>query len=259
MMIAVIIAGGSGSRLWPLSTPDYPKHLLAVGSQDKTLLQQTYDRIKQVADHIYVITEQSHDTYVCEQLSELPKDHCIVEPARRGTANCTLLALNKIKDSYDDSESIVILWADHYIRDVEGFSHTLTLAQNVAQREEKIVLVGIEPSYAATGFGYIKKKSVLQNELYVHTVDSFKEKPDSTTAEGYLRSGRYLWNSGYIIATVKILTDSIRQYAPTMQKNMEVLAQTTTYDGYANLDVANIDNSLIENVPELLVVPATFD
>lgn len=259
-MIAIIIAGGSGTRLWPLSTPEYPKHLLTVGAHNSSLLQQTYARISRVTDKIYVIPEQSHDQYVREQLPDLPPENCLVEPGRRGTANCTAYGLAHIMDSYGANEPVVILWADHYIRDVDGFAHTIRQAANVAQRESKLVLVGVEPTYAATGFGYIKKRGLLEGEDYVYTVDSFKEKPDAATAEEYLSSGKYLWNSGYFIATIGTLLESFKKYAPELQENLNAI-RTSPNDSQVYLDLpsANIDNALIERVPDLLVVPASFD
>lgn len=263
-MIAVIIAGGSGSRLWPLSTPDYPKHLLNVGNEEKSLLQKTFDRVHKTAKEVYVITEKSHAHHVREQLPEVADGHCIIEPGRRGTANCTLLALAKIASRHEGNEPIVILWADHYIRDVEGFSHNLRLAASVSKKEGKIVLVGVEPSYPATGFGYIKKADLLNEEDFVFYVDSFKEKPDHKTAEQYLKAGNYLWNSGYFIGSLDTFTHAMGEYAPEMLGHYKQLKQVSEDDKklqeyYLSLELSNIDNALIEKVPELLVVPATFD
>jgi mannose-1-phosphate guanylyltransferase/mannose-6-phosphate isomerase len=262
-MIAVIIAGGSGTRLWPLSTPEYPKHLLCIGNEQKSLLQKTYERVHNVADHVYVITEKSHAHHVREQLPEVDESHCVVEPGRRGTANCTLLALAHIAGKHDSSEPIVILWADHYIRDIDGFAHSMKLAANISKRENKIVLVGVEPSYPATGFGYIQKDSLVNDEDFVFYVDAFKEKPDFATAETYVKSGKYLWNSGYFIASIDTFLHAMAAYSPEMLEHFKVLAEADNLDDeadyYLKLESSNIDNALIEKVPELLVVPATFD
>lgn len=250
-MIAVIIAGGSGTRLWPLSTPAYPKHLLKVGDHDTSLLQQTYQRISAITDDIYVIPEKSHAQHVREQLPLLPAEKCLVEPARRGTANCTMLALDAIQAKYDSDEPIIILWADHFIRNVEGFAYTIKTAADASIAYGRIVLVGIEPTYPATGFGYIQKRELLNNDEHVYEVESFKEKPDVKTAEQYLVSGQYLWNSGYFIATIGALQNAITTYAPDLWN--------ATGESYSDLPVANIDNVLIEKIPDLLVVPAAFD
>jgi mannose-1-phosphate guanylyltransferase len=262
-MIAVIIAGGSGTRLWPLSTPDYPKHLLSIGDEHTSLLQKTYERVGTVASEIYVITEQSHAHHVREQLPQVQDGHCIIEPGRRGTANCTLLALARIAWQHDPKEPIVILWADHYIRDTDGFSQSMRLAAATSTKESKLVLVGVEPGYPATAFGYIKKADLLNQAGFVYEVDSFKEKPDHKTAKKYLKYGNYLWNSGYLIGSLDVFLDNMRKYSPELLKNYESLAQIEDAEKlkkhYLELVLSNIDNALTERVKDLLVVPATFD
>src|SRR5437870_59579 len=122
-MIVVIIAGGSGTRLWPLSTPDYPKHLLNL-TNERSLLQNTYARVRKIAEPetIFVVSEASHSKHVTEQLSEeAPAENILIEPARRGTASCFLLALNEIKRRGLDGQAIFFLWSDHVIRDTRGF------------------------------------------------------------------------------------------------------------------------------------------
>lgn len=262
-MIAVIIAGGSGTRLWPLSTPDYPKHLLNIGSEEKSLLQKTYERVQITADEIYVITDKSHAHHVKEQLPEVDGSHFIVEPGRRGTANCTLLALAAIEKTHEPNEPVVILWADHYIRDVEGFSLNMRLAASVSQREEKIVLVGVEPRNPATGFGYIKKRGLLEGEDFVFYVDSFKEKPDHKTAKKFIKTGSYLWNSGYFISTQKTFLSMMKKYSPEMLADYKKLTSAKTRSDlskiYLSLKLSDINYALIEKIDNLLVVPATFD
>src|SRR5438445_10934314 len=156
-MIVVIIAGGSGTRLWPLSTPDYPKHLLKINGSDASLLEATYQRARKLTENIYVVTDSSHVEHVREQLDELPAEAFIVEPARRGTANCIVAALAHISQKHDTQEPIAFIHADHYIRDTAGFTYSFRLAERVATREKRIVLVGVEPDKPATGFGYIEK------------------------------------------------------------------------------------------------------
>lgn len=262
-MIAIIIAGGSGTRLWPLSTPDYPKHLLSIGDDHTSLLQKTYERVSTVASQIYVITEQSHAHHVREQLPELDDNHCMVEPGRRGTANCALLALAKIAPRHDPDEPVVILWADHYIRDTEGFAQSMKLAATASSKERKLVLVGVEPGYPATGFGYIKKAGLLNKQDFIYEVDSFKEKPDHKTAKRYLKDGHYLWNSGYLIGSLNVLLDNMKKYSPELLQTYEAFLQNDdpekVKNDYLKLNVSNIDNALTERVKDLLVVPATFD
>lgn len=261
-MIIVIIAGGSGTRLWPLSTPDYPKHLLKINGDDRSLLQQTYDRAKTLTDNIYVVSDASHIEHVKEQLSELPTDAFIVEPARRGTANCIAAAIAQIGKTHDNDEPIASIHADHYIRDVDGFKHSFKTATDVSQAENRIVLVGVEPDHPATGFGYIQKGDLIDETHLVYGVKSFKEKPEFDTAQEYFSSGKYLWNCGYFVGSVNTFKQKMEQYAPELFDNYQRLlsaSEADYQDTYLDLESEAIDYALIEKVEDLLVVPASFD
>lgn len=261
-MIVVIIAGGSGTRLWPLSTPDYPKHLLKINGDDRSLLQHTYDRAKGMTDKIYVVSDNSHIQHVRDQLSELPEDAFIVEPARRGTANCIAAALAYISKRHDQDEPIASIHADHYIRDVNGFNHSFKIANEVSQSSKRIVLVGVEPDYPATGFGYIEKDGIFDEGNFVYGVKSFKEKPDFEVAQEYVSSGNYLWNCGYFVGSVNTFRQKMETYAQDLLKNYEALVNSTDdnyEETYLGLESDAIDYALIEKVEDLLVVPASFD
>lgn len=261
-MIITIIAGGSGTRLWPLSTPDYPKHLLTINGDSRSLLQHTYDRAKRLTDKIYVVSEASHIEHVKKQLPELDGKAFIVEPGRRGTANCIVAALSQISKLHDNNESIVSIHSDHYIRDVAGFGHTLRIAADISERESKIVLIGVEPDHPATGFGYIEKDGLFDEKSYVYGVKTFKEKPDFETAKRYVASGNYLWNCGYFVGSVNTFKQKMETYAPVLLDNFNKLVNASdkdyedTYLGFSN---DAIDYALIEKVEDLLVVPASFD
>jgi len=261
-MIIVIIAGGSGTRLWPLSTPDYPKHLLKINGDDLSLLQQTYKRAKQLTDKIYVVSDASHIDHVKEQLSELTEDKFIVEPARRGTANCIIAALVYIGKRHDYDEPIASIAADHYIRDTAEFSHSFHVASEAASSEKRIVLVGVEPTYPATGFGYIQKDQLLSEKLGVYNVHSFKEKPDFETAKSYIESGNYLWNCSYFIGSLNTFKATMEAHSPELYKNYQRLNQAKPEDYeqvYLSFENVAIDYALMEKVPDLLVLPASFD
>jgi len=204
-MIIVIIAGGSGTRLWPLSQPDYPKHLLKLTGKN-SLLQNTYNRAKAVASEIYIVTEISHSSEVQTQLPDLPPEHIIIEPARRGTASCIILALATIQAEHPD-EDVAFIHADHHIIDVDGFTKTVTAACQAAREHTKITLIGLKPTYPATGFGYIQIGNVVEtiNGLDVHEATNFKEKPDFATAQKYLKGGDYLWNLGLLLRRCQYL------------------------------------------------------
>lgn len=261
-MITVLIAGGSGTRLWPLSTPDYPKHLLALTGQH-SLIQHTYRRAKTISKHVYVLTDASHAHHVKEQLPELKDDKLIIEPARRGTASCIISALQYLAKRESPEEPIAFLHADHYIRDTAGFTHTLEIAGVAAQKDKRIVLIGVEPDHPATGFGYIQKDGLYDETSLVYNVHSFKEKPDFETARGYVQSGNYLWNCGYFVGTIQAFVKAMKTKASGLYAGYETLAAAksdTDYKAaYLKLENEAIDYALMEKLNDLLVIPASFD
>lgn len=262
-MITVIIAGGSGTRLWPLSTPSYPKHLLKINGDDKSLLQNTYDRAKQVGKTVYVLTDASHSDHVREQLPELSDEHIVIEPARRGTASCIVSALATITNKENPDEAIAVLSADHYVRDTKGFAHSFQIASKISEQEERIVLIGVEPDYPAVGFGYIQKDMLFDEDLFVYNVNSFKEKPDFATAQKYVKSGNYLWNCGYFVGSLNTFKKHMSEFAPVLFANYEKLVGAKSDKEYKDIYLGfkndTIDYALIEKVNDLLVVPASFD
>jgi mannose-1-phosphate guanylyltransferase/mannose-6-phosphate isomerase len=262
-MIVCIIAGGSGTRLWPLSTSDYPKHLLKVNGDDKSLLQNTYERSKAIADHVYVITESGHAHHIKDQLPELADDNFVVEPARRGTASCIVAAISHIEKRHDENEVIASIHSDHYIRDTVGFAHSFRVAEEAAKTTDRIVLVGVEPDHPAVGFGYIQKDGIFDEESLIYDVHSFKEKPEYNVALSYVKSGKYLWNCGYFVGSVKAFTQKMQKYAPELHDSYQKLHATkdsAEYEKtYLGFEDEAIDYALIEKVDDLLVVPASFD
>jgi len=263
-MIIVIIAGGSGSRLWPLSTSNYPKHLLKLTSE-RTLLQTAYDRASRLGDNIYVVTESSHSDIVREQLPELPNDAFLIEPGRRGTAHCIVFALDVIARKHDHEELIAFIHSDHHIRDIGEFTRSFSVAAKTSQKFNEITLIGIEPTFPSTGFGYIERDGVISANSGVFEVESFKEKPDYEIAKKYLESGNYLWNCGYFVGSVNTFLDEMKLNAPDLYANYETLSSirevnSTEYNkAYLKLDNQVIDIALIEKAKSLAVVSASFD
>jgi mannose-1-phosphate guanylyltransferase len=261
-MIVVIIAGGSGSRLWPLSTPDYPKHLLKLDG-DESLLQSTYRRAKGLSDKIYVITDKSHAHHVKDQLAELDDAQIIIEPGRRGTANCLLAGLHRISQNHDHDEPVAFIAADHFVRDFDGFVQSFHIAGSATEAYKRVCLVGIEPTYASTGFGYIEKASLIEGEDMVYNVARFKEKPPKEVATEYLKSGHYLWNSSYFVGSFNTFMATIEQFSPIMFTNFGVLSKTTDdasfNEAYLSFETDTIDYALNDFVKNFMVVPATFD
>jgi mannose-1-phosphate guanylyltransferase/mannose-6-phosphate isomerase len=236
--------------------------LLKINGNDLSLLQHTYERAKQLTDKIYVVSEASHIDIVRDQLGELAEDHFIVEPARRGTANCIVAALIYIGKQHDHDEPIAYVHADHYIRDTVGFVHSFKVANQAASTEKRIVLVGVVPDYPATGLGYIQKGDPLNKEQAVYNVHSFKEKPDFDVAKDYVASGNYLWNCGYFIGSVNTFKTNMEAHATELYDHYQKLSAISSEDYekvYLGFDNAAIDYALMEKVPDLLVVPASFD
>jgi mannose-1-phosphate guanylyltransferase len=263
-MIVVIIAGGSGTRLWPLSTPDYPKQLLTLVGDD-SMAQATYARAKQMATEVYVLPDVSHAHHIREQLPELDDEHCIVEPGRRGTANCIISALAYLSKRHSNDEPVVFLWADHHIRDVNSYVRSFELAAEVSEMRGKITLIGIEPTHAATGFGYIERDGEINGLANIHQVESFKEKPDFETAKQYIASGKYLWNAGYFVGSVNTFLKQMDESAPDLRAVYNSLASIDDINSdeyksvYLGLENEVIETALIERSHGLAVVSGTFD
>ncbi len=263
-MITVIVAGGSGTRLWPLSTPDFPKQLLKL-TNEKSLVQNTYERAKRISGEVYIVPDISHAHHVKEQLPDLDDNHFVVEPGRRGTANCIIAALAHVSKRHGSSEPVAFISADHHIRDTDGFAHSFGIAAEVSASQGQIALVGIEPTYPATGFGYIERDGGVSGFTNVYQVQSFKEKPDFNTARKYMASGRYLWNCGYFVGSVDTFLSAMAEYAPELKERYDKLVaikdvESDEYkDTYLSFESNTIDYALIEKAKGLAVVPAGFD
>lgn len=259
----MIIAGGSGTRLWPLSTHNFPKHLLKL-TNEKSLLQNTYDRVKDLTNDIFVIPEKSHARHVYKQLPRLPRRNILVEPARRGTASCFLLALSEIKRRKLKEQAILFLWADHLIQNKKGFASTVRQAAKLAETQKRPVFIGIEPTYASTGFGYMQKGRALKEaDKQVYELKQFVEKPDRKTAQHYLKSKQYLWNTGYLTGTLMTFEKELQEHSPRLWNDYQSLLSTllplSRKKIYMDFVSEPIDTALSEHMPDALVVPGKFD
>lgn len=264
-MIVVIIAGGSGTRLWPLSTPDYPKHLLSIIGEN-SLLQNSFERAKKITtvDKIYISTEASHSGHVIKQLPELTQEQIIVEPARRDTMPCILNALQFISTRHDHDEPIASIHADSHIRDTSGFARGITLAGEVAKKHSRITLLGMEPTQPDIKYGYIHKGGMVDEEDYIYDIASFKEKPAYDLAKDYFESGEFFWNMGYFVAPFSVFEKKIREHAePIWSDQLDRLQKasnkTERDEIYLDFKKEAIDTALMEQVPDLLVMPGAFD
>jgi len=261
-MIVVIIAGGSGTRLWPLSTPDYPKHLLSL-TNDKSLLQNTFSRVRELTsvDRIFIVSEASHSDHVIDQLPEVPRENILIEPGRRGTASCFLLSMKTIRERGLDDQAIFFLWADNVIRDNAGFSVSASLAGDLAESKQKMVFVGVEPQYPSMGLGYMEKGSRLENGYKAaFELVRFVEKPDHKTAVDYFDSGKYLWNTGYLMATLSTLEREIQENSEALWNNYQTLLHSENVsETYLSFESEPIDTALSEKITDGLVVSGAFD
>lgn len=229
------------------------------------MLQIAYDRATRLGDTVYVVTEASHAHHVREQLSELPEEAFLIEPGRRGTAHCIVFALDVIARKHGKDEPIAFIHSDHHVRDTDGFAQSFKLAAEVSTERHEITLIGVEPTFPATGFGYIQRDGAIDAESGVYRVESFKEKPDYETAMQYVKSGKYFWNCGYFVGSVNTFLTEMDRSAPALKESFEKLAgvaepSSAAYnEAYLALDNQVIDIALIEKAKSLAVVSASFD
>ena len=224
MILPVIMSGGSGSRLWPLSRALHPKQFLPLVG-DKTLLQQTLDRLESVYLDPIIICNEEHRFIVAEQLrqNDTIASSIILEPVGKNTAPAIALAAFLAIEGGDDP-IILVLAADHVIKDVTTFKQAINNAAKYAAKG-KLVTFGIVPTHAETGYGYIKQGAPVTNDLFIEgdenesigfCVDAFVEKPNKETAIEYLTSGDYLWNSGMFMFKASRYLEELHKFAPTI-------------------------------------------
>lgn len=264
-VFAVIMAGGKGERLWPLSTPAHPKQFLPL-LEGKSLLRVTAERVLPLLDEggLFVVVPQRYLNLVIEDLA-LPPEQIIVEPEGRNTAPALGLAA-VVLQSRDPNGVMVALPADHLVAKAEEFRRLLRVAISVAQESEHLVTLGITPDRPATGYGYIRRGPRFTDieGVTVYQAEKFVEKPDRTTAEAYLAEGRYFWNSGMFIWRIDVFLRALSQHMPSLYAS---LSQLQTFLGspkwgemlaqvYSGLPAISIDYGVMEKAQNALVIPA---
>ncbi len=269
MLHAVVMAGGSGTRFWPMSRHQRPKHLLALAGSG-TLIQQAVRRISPLVgpERTWVITGASHADEVRRQLPQLPSQSIVAEPCRRDTAPCIALAAAIIAQ-VDPDATMVVMPADQVIEPEADFRQCVSVAESlVAEDRRRLVTIGVAPDRPATGYGYIHRSEQLArgDSARVFRVQSFREKPARELAEKFLASGEFYWNSGIFVWSARTIRDELRQARPALDAAVERVAAAWSGPDrdevlareYAAIEPISIDYAVLERAAHVAVVEATF-
>jgi mannose-1-phosphate guanylyltransferase len=261
----VIMAGGSGERFWPYSRQQRPKQLLKLTSTTRTMIEEAIDRVAPIVppERVFIITSAVLRQAIVEALPALPATNVIAEPAKRNTAPCLALAAAHILHREGGLDAtMAVLTADHFIGDVESFRANITTALRAAVERSTLVTLGIEPTRPETGYGYIEMGDRFGD---VVAVQRFREKPDMATALEYVRSGRYLWNSGMFFWKVSSLVNAMQTHLADVGQAIEPMKMAidngdseTLATVFSTLPDISIDYGVMERSHAVDVVPATF-
>lgn len=270
MIYLVILAGGSGTRLWPLSREKFPKQFLKIGSSD-SLVRETVLRILPLVswDRVLMVCGHLHHAEMQQQLPELKEEQFLLEPCAKNTAAAIALAAEVIKRK-DPNGVLIVLPADHKIpeNDLEKFRNTLSEACRFAEEGKGLMTLGIQPSYPSTGYGYILKGKWIKSEPQkIFKVDRFQEKPDSKTAVFYFKSGEYFWNSGMFVWKVSDYLEAYHRFLPEDAKLLSQLPSErnsphwseTLEKIYPKLTSISVDYAILEKSDSVYVIESEFE
>ena len=255
------MAGGIGSRFWPLSTQNYPKQFQDILGTGTTMIQQTYNRISDVVadENIFVITNKEYTDLCQSQLPNLPKDNVVGEPMMKNTSACNLYMINKIASKNPDA-TIIVLPADHLILNESRFKEKINTAIQLASENDYLVTLGITPTRPDTGYGYIQYLPTEKANYY--KVKTFTEKPNLEIAQTFLESGDFLWNAGIFIWNVKTILKSFNKFLPEMVQQFNSCEYNNHKEEncieiiYPKLSKISIDNGILEKANNVYVIPA---
>lgn len=262
----VIMAGGIGSRFWPMSTSEYPKQFIDVMGVGKSLIQLTVERFKDICpkENFWVVTSEKYVDIVKEQLPQIPAQHILAEPEARNTAPCIAYACWKIRKEFPQA-NIVVTPSDALVIDTAEFARCIAVALEKTANSQAIVTLGMMPTRPETGYGYIAAQGEADAKG-ICKVEAFKEKPDVETAKGYLAAGNYFWNAGIFVWNADTITNAIRRYAPQIAGVMDELEPALFTDKEAEelkrlfptCEKISIDYAVMEKAEDIFVLPAEF-
>ena len=263
---AILMAGGVGSRFWPVSTAEFPKQFHDMLGAGDTLIQKTFSRLSKLipVENILILTNEKYNSIVLEQLPMVKQEQVLLEPAMRNTAPCILYASLKIQKQNPDAV-MVVAPSDHWIEDETTFTANLQQCFDFCSKENALMTLGIQPTFPNTGFGYIEYDKTDANPI--KKVSQFREKPDYETAKSFLKSGNFLWNGGIFIWSAKSITEAFEKFQPQMNalflKGLESYNTTAEKsfieENYALAENVSIDYAVMETAKNVYVLPATFD
>lgn len=262
----VIMAGGIGSRFWPMSTPEYPKQFIDVLGCGKSLIQLTVDRFLPLCsiEDFWIVTSEKYIDIVKNQLPDIPESNILAEPEARNTAPCIAYACWKIRKKFPDA-NIVVTPSDALVINTTEFERVIRKAMGFTEKSHSIVTIGIKPSRPETGYGYICANNT-ETCSEIFKVDAFKEKPDYETACRYLEDGNYLWNAGIFVWNVDTITSEIKQHTPDLADIMDKMAEDfytekeseTVKRLFPTCQKISIDYAVMEKAKEIYTIPADF-
>lgn len=263
----VIMAGGVGSRFWPMSTPESPKQFIDVMGCGKSLIQLTSERFQGICplQNMWVVTSEKYVEIVREQLPEIPESNILAEPCARNTAPCIAYACWKIKKKYPNA-NIVVTPSDALVINTDEFRRVIRKALDFTDESSAIVTLGIQPSRPETGYGYIAAGNGLSTDKEIFHVDSFKEKPDRLTAEKYISEGNFFWNAGIFVWNVRTITSVMRIYSPTIAQIFDRVypdlytdqEKSTIEKLFPTCESISIDYAVMEKAQDIYVLPSSF-